>query len=549
MTHTTVVDYLQQWSREEGDRVWLRDRKGDAFTEWTWRQAEEEINTMAAWLEDRYGSGNNFAILSRNRAHWILADMAITCSGNCSAPMFTTQKADVVRHLMDFTDVKALFLGESENWEQVRSVISDGVEIITFPDVEVEGAIRWNVPLEENRGRKSSYQCQRDDVFTLTFTSGTTGRPKGVMQTHDSLLYPLYRMTEISGLRKFPRLFSYLPMAHVGEREVVWIQSLLNCGEITFVEDMTTVLRDLVDVMPHQFFGAPRVWEKFSQVLLAQFGGQEGLDKALAEDQAATQAKAQAILGLQEAEFLVSASAPIPAALLHWYDKLGIFIIEGYGMSEANAILACKKSERRIGSIGKVPPGGVQLRLSDEGELLFKGPGITPGYYKMPEKTAETIVDGWLHTGDKMYVDEDGYYYITGRVKEYFKTIHGKYVAPIPIEAAFAENPLVQQQCLLGRGYSKTVLVCVLSPEIKAMTEEDIAASLKDTVTTLNKNVEKHERVGVIIAEREPWAIENGLLTVSMKMKRDEIEARFGEQAKGMARQAAERGEILVAFV
>ena len=548
MTNTTVIDYLQQWSREQGDRVWLRDRQGDDFTEWTWRQAEQEINAVGGWLEERFGHGANFVILSRNRAHWILADMATCASGNCTAPIFTTQNVDVAKQLMEFVEAKALFLGEADNWERVCGLVPEEVEIITFPGVEYEGAAhRWEDLLEANRGREPSWQCRRDDVFTLTFTSGTTGMPKGVMQTHDSMLYPMYRCTEVTGLRQFPRLFSYLPMAHVGERELVWVQSLLNCGEITFIENMTTLLRDLPDVVPHQFFAAPRVWEQLSQMIQDRFGGAAGLEQALAKNPEDTKTTVQTMLGLQEADYVVSASAPIPATLIRWFDKLAITIVEGYGMSEANAILATRKSQRRIGSIGQPAPG-VEVKLSDEGELLFRGSGMTPGYYKNPEKTAETIVDGWLHTGDKMRVDEDGFYYITGRVKEYFKTIHGKYVAPQPIEAAFSKTPLSQQQCLLGRGYSKTVVVCVLSPQAEGVAEADIAAELRQTVERLNRDVEGHMRVGAVIVSDEAWSIENGLLTVTLKMKREEIEAQYGELAQRLARQAAEQGNVLIEF-
>jgi long-chain acyl-CoA synthetase len=151
-----------------------------------------------------------------------------------------------------------------------------------------------------------------------------------------------------------------------------------------------------------------------------------------------------------------------------------------------------------------------------------------------------------VHTGDKARVDEDGFYYITGRIKDYFKTIHGKFVAPYPVEDAFAKNRWVEQQCLLGRGYSKTVMVCVLSGEAQSMDSDLLAKDLRAQVEEVNGTVEKHARVGAVIVSTEPWTIENGMLTPTLKIKRDQVESRHGERARALAHQAAVQGEVLV---
>ena len=200
---------------------------------------------------------------------------------------------------------------------------------------------------------------------------------------------------------------------------------------------------------------------------------------------------------------------------------------------------------RRIGSIGKPMPG-VEVRLSDEDELQVKAAGCSPGYYKMPDKTAETFVDGWVYTGDKARIDEDGFYYITGRVKDYFKTIQGKFVAPTPMENIFAESDTTEQICLLGRGYSKTVMACVLSALAQEQPREEVEAQLLERVEAVNNEVEKHARIGAVIVSTEPWSIENGVLTPTMKIRREKIEDRFGERAQELARQSAEQGEILI---
>ena len=219
--------------------------------------------------------------------------------------------------------------------------------------------------------------------------------------------------------------------------------------------------------------------------------------------------------------------------------------MEGFGQTEAMGLTANTHQERRIGSIGKAV-GAVAYRLSEEDELIVKATGLSPGYYNMPEKTAETFVDGWIHTGDKARVDEDGFIFLTGRVKDYFKTIQGKFVAPTPIENLFSENVHTEQQCLLGRGYSKTVMTCVLS----ALSQEEDRSTIEETllghINAINREVEHHARIGAVIVSSDPWTIDNEILTPTMKIRREQVEARFGELAQGLGRKAAVEGSILV---
>jgi long-chain acyl-CoA synthetase len=219
--------------------------------------------------------------------------------------------------------------------------------------------------------------------------------------------------------------------------------------------------------------------------------------------------------------------------------------MEGFGQTECMGPIVSRKDERRIGSIGK-PTANVEVRITDENELVVKAAGCSPGYYKMPEKTAETFVDGWVHTGDKVRIDEDGFYYITGRVKDYFKTIQGKFVAPTPIENIFAENPYTEQICLLGRGYSKTVMTSVLSTIALEQPRQVVEAALIERVAAVNAEVDSHARIGALIISSEPWSIDNRVLTPTMKIRREMVESLFGEKAQELALKSAETKKILV---
>lgn len=546
----TIIEYLDRWVDEVPDHVWLRDRKGDEFTEWTWQEARTEAKAMASWLASSFGTnGSRFVILSRNRAHWILADMATTLSGNVSVPIFTTQTADSAKYILEFTEAQVVFVGESENWDEVNAVIPDNATLVAFPGVSIpQPHKRWEEVVSEYESAQPDVNIRHDDLISLVFTSGTTGVPKGVMQTHDSMLVPMERAARAFCMRKHPRFLSYLPLAHIAERQLVTMQSLIHCGTVTFNEGLPHLVRDMGEAKPTYFFGAPRVWEQMQQGILAQFGSQDAMDAALAADGAGVQAKIKGMLGLEDTDYLLTAAAPTPAALIHWYEKLGIVLMEGYGQTEAMGLIGNKDGERRVGSIGK-PIDGVEVRIAESDELLCRATGLSPGYYNMPDKTAETFVDGWVHTGDKAKVDDDGYYYITGRVKDYFKTIQGKFVAPVPIENAFAKNQWVEQQCLLGRGYSKTVMTCVLAETAQTEDRGMIEEAMKTQVQELNEEVDKHARVGAVIITREPWTIENGVLTPTLKIKRDEVEARFGNRAEELARDAAVNKTVLVEWM
>ena len=502
MSGDTIPSLVSHWAETSPDRVWLRDLREQGSDDYTWAEANAQIRAVAAMLEDRFGHGERMGILSRNRPHWFMADIAIIASGNVSLSLFTTLPASTAEYILDFTEARVLFVGETQNWESVKSILREDVTLIALPGVVLDRPhLRWEDLLDEWVGRAPDYECAADDMMSLVFTSGTTGLPKGVIQTHDSNLVPIRRFIKAFGIREAPRYFSYLPLSHIAERQIVEFSSLVVCGEVSFNESPETILRDLQRTRPHMFFGPPRIWEQFQQAIIGKFGGQAELEKALAADREGIGQLVLDTMGLNEVEFCLVAAAPTPPALIHWWEMFGLTLMEGFGQTEAMGLIVSSPEQRRIGSIGK-PLGEVEYRITEEGELAVKAEGCTPGYYRMPEKTAELIRDGWIHTGDKARVDEDGFLYITGRVKDYFKTIQGKFVAPPPIEGEFAKNPHAEQQCLLGRGFSKTVMVAVLTPDARQKAREELEASFLETLEDINREVEKHARIGGVILSR-----------------------------------------------
>ena len=541
----TLTEQLAHWAQECPERVWLRDLSEAGETTYSWSEAQEQVLAAAAALEKKLGSGQSMALLSKNRAHWVLADLAIIASGNISVPLFTTHTATTAEYILGFTETKVLFLGETSNWDAVKAVLPKDVLIITLPGVNCDiDHITWDSLVTAGSGDQPAHKASASDLISLVFTSGTTGMPKGVIQTHESNLIPVRRGTEAFASREDSRFFSYLPLSHIAERQIVEYGSMVACGEIWFNESIETLLRDLPACKPNIFFGPPRVWEQLQQAVLGKVGGQEALDTLLEQDAEGISTMVLGGLGLTEVDYCLTAAAPTPPALIHWWEKLGLKLCEGFGQTEAMSLIVTKVDDRRIGSIGK-PISGVEVKISDIGELLIRAEGCTPGYYQQPEKTAELWQNGWLHTGDKAYVDDDGFIFITGRVKDYFKTIQGKFVAPPPIEGMFANNSHAEQQCLLGRGFSKTVMVTVLSEAAKGLDRQVVEASVLDTIASINTEVEKHARIGAVIISSEHWTIENEILTPTLKIRRERVEAVFAEKAEQLARESAEQGKVL----
>ena len=541
----TLTEQLAHWAQECPERVWLRDLSEAGETTYSWSEAQNQVLAAAAALEKKLGSGQSMALLSKNRAHWVLADLAIIASGNISVPLFTTHTATTAEYILGFTETKVLFLGETSNWDAVKAVLPKDVLIITLPGVNCDiDHITWDSLVTAGLGDHPAHKASASDLISLVFTSGTTGMPKGVIQTHESNLIPVRRGTEAFASREDSRFFSYLPLSHIAERQIVEYGSMVACGEIWFNESLETLLRDLPACKPNIFFGPPRVWEQLQQAVLGKVGGQEALDTLLEQDAEGISTMVLGGLGLTEVDYCLTAAAPTPPALIHWWEKLGLKLCEGFGQTEAMSLIVTKVDDRRIGSIGK-PISGVEVKISDIGELLIRAEGCTPGYYQQPEKTAELWQNGWLHTGDKAYVDDDGFIFITGRVKDYFKTIQGKFVAPPPIEGLFANNSHAEQQCLLGRGFSKTVMVTVLSEAAKDLDRQVVEASVLDTIASINTEVEKHARIGAVIISSEHWTIENEILTPTLKIRRERVEAVFAEKAEQLARESAEQGKVL----
>jgi long-chain acyl-CoA synthetase len=371
-----------------------------------------------------------------------------------------------------------------------------------------------------------------DDIFSLIYTSGTTGHPKGIVVTFRNIGYSSTTAVEHLNYNEHDRLISYLPLAHITERALVQQVGLYHGCTVAFTETLDTFAEDVRNAAPTLFVSVPRLWMKFQSGILAKMP-QKKLDLFLKIPilNGIVKKKIKTLLGLNEVRIAGSGAAAISPAVLHWFSRLGIDITEGFGMSETSGLSTVNHpfQHSKIGTVGK-PAKGTSIKISPEGELLVAGDGIVRGYYKDPEKTAETFRNGWLHTGDMGEIDADGCLKITGRVKELFKTGKGKYVAPLRLESLIAENPYVEQICVMGSGLAQPVAVVVMAAaagDVKSLTEE--STGLAETLKSINARLEAHEKLSHFVVAKDPWTIENGFLTPTMKIKRNLLEKKYND--------------------
>jgi long-subunit acyl-CoA synthetase (AMP-forming) len=375
-----------------------------------------------------------------------------------------------------------------------------------------------------------------DDLAMIMYTSGSTGTPKGVMISFEGITRAgegIVRDTRHwIGQDTECRMLSYLPLAHSFERSWVEAQALVDGRvHLYFAESLETFVQDVQRARPVLFISVPRLWLKFQQGVFAKMPPAK-LDRLLGIPLLGklVARKIRKGLGLDQVKRAGSGSAPIPPDLITWYRRIGLPLYEGYGMTEDNSYSHSSNDKFNAPGYVGVAMEGVQVRISPEGEILIKSPGRMVGYYKQPELSAESFTeDGFFHTGDLGELRADGLLKITGRAKELFKTAKGKYVAPAPIENLLNAHPMIELSLVSGVGQPAAFAIVLLAETLRPRQQEDalraqVRAELDRLLAEINRQVSDAEQLRMIIVAREPWSIENGCLTPTMKIRRARIE-------------------------
>jgi len=519
------IEMMYQWERETPDHVFLRQPAKLEWTEYNWRQIGDAVRRITSYIRSlELAPGSHIGIWSSNSKDWVIVDLAIMLSGHISVPLYPGQDVESAQYIFEHSETALLFVGAFDQSARVDEAVPASISRVAMLGCSVDCSTSLQDIIAQYPPFAQSPVPDPEAIFTILYTSGTTGNPKGVMHMHQTPghvvpdLIQSLRMNEPEN-----KFFSFLPMSHAAERIIVEMTALYCNGSISFSEGLTTFGDEIRSVQPTFFFAVPRLWVKFK----------EGVDATLpAEAQAQlTPEQKQAVaenLGLGSARIILTGSAPCSVDVQEWFMDMGIILRDAYGMTE-NFVhgVGWVHDDRPIpGCLGHPLGESVEVKLSADNEIMFRSKGLMKGYYREAEKTAEVLVDGWYMTGDAGRFDEDGRLWITGRVSEVFKTSKGKFIRPARIENLFGRSEDLGQFCIMGHGLDQPVLMTTLSETGASLDEATLKEGLEGLLDEVNAELPAWEKVAQVYITPE-WLIENGMLTPTMKLKRKQIEQKY----------------------
>lgn len=545
----SFIEIFYERAKLHPNKTYLRQAFGDKWHEITWLQAYEMAARLVTALREMgLKPGDHIGLISKNCFPWIISDLAIMMGGYVSVPFYPTLSQEDLEEVIVLSDIKALFVGKLEHWEQQQDAVNADLITIAFPQFEGNSPIdnceyQWE-DLMAHKPCADPHRPSGDEVFTIIYTSGTTGTPKGVMIDYDCVnqvmkherAQPAYGVFQ--GVSE--RVLSYLPLNHIAERVVSEVSPIVAGSEVSFSESLDRFAENLKSVQPTQFFAVPRIWVKIQQGILSKIP-ESKLNTALKIPILGRllKHKIKKGLGLNQVRSAISGAAPLASSLIDWYAKLGINIQEVYGATElCGGVTFNTLDDITPGSVGR-PLHGVEIKIDPANdEVLIKAPWVMKGYYKSPEKTAEVLSeDGWYRTGDTGRLDDEGRLSITGRVKDTFKTAKGKFIVPVPIEHKIGANLFVGQVMVTGFGLVQPIALINLSESALQEEQSVIEASIQETLEQVNAGLPSYTRISHAIAFPEPWAEDCGFFTPTLKIKRHIVDQAYREHYETWCKQ------------
>ena len=574
------------------NKVAMREKHFGIWRTFSWNQyysssARIGKAMMALGLEP----GQTVSILADPCKEWLFFDLATQCIGCVSCGIYATDSAPQILHICEDSDTTLLIVENEEQLDKYLMVEERLPKIHTVVVLDSTGLADLDHPKvvmleqfyqlgdEGDEGLESEWNRRIDnaepnDTVILVYTSGTTGAPKGAMLSHRNIIFIAHAFHEFYPITAKDNSVVYLPLCHVTERLLSVFLPLARCSTINFIEGQDTAFENITEVSPTYFLGVPRIWEKmYSSIILrmkdATWVGRKALQISLSvgsktadfEDKGLPvpahvrlmQGAAdflvlnniKVLLGLDHVRIGLTGAAPISPDLISWFRALGVPLYEAFGQTE-NVAFACgnHRGQVRLGTVGKPPPG-VELKTAEDGELLIKGPLVFKGYYKQALKTDETIIDGWLYTGDIAEIDADGFVKIVDRKKDIIITSGGKNISPSEIENQLKFSPYVTDAVVIGDGRKYlTCLVMIDNETVSQFAQEnnvpfsdfkslcataEVQSLIKSEIEQINLSLAQVETLKKFRLINKQLTVEDDELTASMKLKRNIVNEKYAD--------------------
>jgi long-chain acyl-CoA synthetase len=532
-------------SERFGNRVAMRHPQDGLYHDLAWNSYRRQADQAAAGLIDLgIQIGDRVAILSENRFEWLIADHAILSSGAADVPLHAPLSPKQVEYQVGHSEARGIIVSGQAQADKVFEVLDSlpSLEfLVSFDEIDVPDCrlktLSWQglkhrsgpISVKEIASREAA--IEESSLATIIYTSGTTGNPKGVMLMHGNLLCNAKSTSDISFVSMDDVLMSWLPYSHIYARTVDHYLTSIVGMTVVLAESVDTLMDDIKQIQPTWLTAVPRVYEK--------------VWSAVATLDLETRTSALRTIFGAKVKQLTSGGAPLPRYIAESFFESGIPLLEGYGLTESSPVISFNSIENhRLGSVG-LALGDVEVKISDEGEILTKGPHVMTGYWKNLNATEETIVDDWLYTGDVGRLDEDGYLFITDRMKDLFVTSAGKNIAPAELERILSRDECIDQAVVYGDGRQFVSALIVPSFEkLQTLGEEngwaidsdgdfittpEALRFLEERVETVMRQVSQPERVKRFLTLARPFQVEDDELTATLKVRRRHIISRYEE--------------------
>lgn len=595
---SSVPSRFAEVVRTHPDRPAARQRWGkDEWQTWTFSEMYQASHAAAAaLLEDGVEAGDRVAIFSSNRVEWTQADVAAMSVGAIVVPVYPSLMPEQIRHILGHGGASVAFVDGQTELDKVLEVVDElpGLRrIVTFGPVDSHGDARvrlWAQYRSDDASLRDDVVARtraitREDVASIIYTSGTTGDPKGVMITHGGFLSEFEALDVFFGdvITPEDHSLAFLPLSHALER--AWSFYILSHGCLnTYVTNPKDIATYLVDVKPTLLVSVPALFEKIYAVAREKVGGsaakrtifrwanrvggriqranRKGKQESLfwrsqlpLADRLVFRAIREAIGGPKTV--LACGGAPLREEVQEFFSAAGVLILTGYGLTEASPLISFNPPYAwKFGTAGLVMHGG-EVRIGQDAEILYRGPNVMKGYWNDDQATGDAIdAEGWLHTGDVGYVDNQGYVVITDRIKDLLITTGGKNIAPQPIEGLLLSDPLFEYAVLLGN--NRPFVTLLVRPSVPVLEDlarelqikwdnrdelfdnEEILEAVRQRVHALTGMLPRHEQIKELRLTKDEFTQENGLLTPTLKVKRREVEKRFADVIEDMYSRLAE---------